>query len=51
MKYTSILFHTWSPDDLDMIIGTANLDTVYIAVTEQFNFSDHYKIKKEKMLQ
>ena len=31
-------------DDLDMIIGTAKLDTVYLAVTDQFNLFDHYKI-------
>ena len=33
-----------NPDDLDMIIGTAKLDTVYLAVTDQFNLFDHYKI-------
>lgn len=33
-------------DDLDMIVGTANLDTVYLAVTDQFNLFDHYKIKE-----
>src|SRR5260221_5380861 len=32
------------PDDLDMILGTARLDTVYLAVTDQFNLFDHYKI-------
>jgi len=35
-----------SPDDLDRIIGTAQLDTVYLAVTDQFNLYDHYKITK-----
>ena len=34
-----------SADDLDKIIGTANLDTVYLAVAAQFNLFDHYKIK------
>ncbi len=34
-------------DDLDMIVGTANLDTVYLAVTRQFNLQDHYKMKEE----
>lgn len=34
-----------SPDDLDRIIGTANLDTVYLAITQQFNLEDHYKLK------
>jgi len=33
-----------SSDDLDRIIGTAQLDTVYLAVTDQFNLYDHYKI-------
>jgi hypothetical protein len=33
-----------SPDDLDMILGTAELDTVYLAVTDQFNLFDHYKV-------
>jgi len=36
-----------SPDDLDRIIGTARLDTVYFSVTDQFNLFDHYKISGE----
>lgn len=32
-------------DDLDRIVGTASLDTVYLAVAAQFNLFDHYKIK------
>ena len=36
-----------TPDDLDMILGTANLDTVYLFVTDQFNLFDHYKIKEQ----
>lgn len=36
-----------TPDDLDMIIGTANLDTVYLAVTDQFNLFDHYKMSEK----
>lgn len=36
-----------TPDDLDMIVGTAKLDTVYLAVTDQFNLFDHYKIKEK----
>jgi uncharacterized protein involved in exopolysaccharide biosynthesis len=36
-----------SPDDLDRIIGTAQLDTVYLAVSDQFNLYDHYKIEKD----
>ncbi|HMK25964.1 MAG TPA: hypothetical protein VK483_08050 [Chitinophagaceae bacterium] len=34
-----------SSDDLDRIIGTAALDTVYLFVTDQFNLFDHYKMK------
>ena len=36
-----------TPDDLDMILGTANLDTVYLFVADQFNLFDHYKMKEE----
>lgn len=36
-----------TPDDLDMILGTATLDTVYLAITDQFNLFDHYKISEE----
>ncbi len=36
-----------TPDDLDMILGTANLDTVYLFVTDQFNLFDHYKTKEK----
>jgi len=35
-----------TPDDLDMILGTASLDTVYLAITDDFNLYDHYKIKE-----
>ena len=31
-------------DDIDLVIGTGQLDTVYLAVTDQFNLFDHYKI-------
>ena len=34
-------------DDLDMILGTANLDTVYLFVADQFNLFDHYKMKEQ----
>lgn len=37
-----------SGDDLDIIIGTGQLDTLYLAVTDQFNLFDHYKINGEK---
>jgi hypothetical protein len=36
-----------TPDDLDMILGTANLDTVYLFVTDQFNLFDHYKMQEK----
>jgi uncharacterized protein involved in exopolysaccharide biosynthesis len=37
-----------TPDDLDMIVGTAQLDTVYIAVAEQFSLPDHYKVEEKE---
>jgi len=33
-----------SPDDLNLVLGTAQLDTLYLFVTDQFNLYDHYKI-------
>lgn len=36
-----------TPDDLDMIVGTARLDTVYLAVTDQFNLYDHFKMQEK----
>lgn len=30
-----------------MVLGTANLDTVYLFVTDQFNLFDHYKMKEK----
>src|ERR1051326_1487998 len=36
-----------SPDDLDKILGTAHLDTVYKAVAGQLNLGEHYSIKKD----
>ncbi len=33
-----------SPDELDIILGTAKLDTVYLAITDEFSLFDHYKI-------
>jgi len=35
-----------TPDDLDMIVGTAHLDTVYRAVSEQLNLTEHYDMNK-----
>jgi len=34
-------------DDLDRIVGTANLDTTYLAVTDQYNLYDHYKLPEK----
>jgi len=36
-----------TPDDLDLILGTGQLDTVYLAVTDRFNLFDHYKVKEK----
>jgi uncharacterized protein involved in exopolysaccharide biosynthesis len=36
-----------TPDDLDKIIGTAQLDTVYLAVAKEFNLYDHYKVEEQ----
>jgi uncharacterized protein involved in exopolysaccharide biosynthesis len=36
-----------TPDDLDKIIGTSKLDTIYLAVTDQFNLQDHYPLKEK----
>jgi uncharacterized protein involved in exopolysaccharide biosynthesis len=33
------------PGDLDKIVGTGQLDTVYLALSDQFSLPDHYKIK------
>ena len=34
-------------DDLDMILGTAQLDTVYLSVAEKFPLTAHYKTKEQ----
>lgn len=36
-----------TPDDLDKIVGTAQLDTVYLAVAAAFNLYDHYKVEEQ----
>jgi hypothetical protein len=36
-----------SPEDLNRIIGTAELDTIYLAVAAEFNLEDHYKLSKK----
>ena len=33
-----------TPDDLDMVLGTAHLDTVYCAVADQFDLAKYYHI-------
>ncbi|HET9824817.1 MAG TPA: hypothetical protein VFP87_05755 [Chitinophagaceae bacterium] len=35
-----------SPDDLDMIVGTAHLDTVYHFVAQKLSVADHYHLAK-----
>lgn len=35
-----------TPDELDKIVGTAQLDTVYIAITREFDLVTHYAIKE-----
>lgn len=37
------------PDELDRILGTAHLDTLYLAVTDSFNLWDHYKIADKQL--
>ena len=37
-----------SADELDVIAGSGQLDTVYLAVTDQFNLFDHYRLKSPK---
>ncbi len=34
-------------DELDMITGTGKLDTLYLAVTDEFNLFDHYKMSEK----
>jgi len=36
-----------SPDELDKIVGTASLDTLYIALVNQYDLVRHYHIKKD----
>jgi len=36
-----------STDELDMITGTGKLDTLYLAVTDEFNLFDHYKVSEQ----
>lgn len=37
------------PDELDRVLGTAHLDTLYLAVTDSFNLWDHYKVSDEEL--
>ena len=34
-----------TPDDLDMVLGTAHLDTVYCAVADRFDLIKYYHIR------
>lgn len=36
-----------SPDDLDLIIGTSRLDTVYEYLVSKYDLQSHYKIKSD----
>jgi hypothetical protein len=36
-----------TPDDLDMIVGTAQLDTVYLAIAGQIDLAGHYQVKEQ----
>jgi len=36
-----------NPEDLDVIEGTGQLDTIYLAVVDQFNLYDHYKVSEK----
>ena len=38
-----------TPDDLDKILGTARLDTVYKAVAEKLDLIDHYHIENSSL--
>ena len=35
------------PDDLDMIVGTGQLDTPFLAVAKDFNLYDHYQVAEQ----
>jgi len=35
-------------EDLDVIEGTGQLDTIYLAVTDRFNLFDHYKVSEKE---
>lgn len=35
------------PDDLDKIVGTGQLDTIYLALSDQFELAAHYKVKAD----
>jgi LPS O-antigen subunit length determinant protein (WzzB/FepE family) len=36
-----------TPDDLDMIVGTAHLDTIYLALAAQADLAGHYKVEEQ----
>jgi LPS O-antigen subunit length determinant protein (WzzB/FepE family) len=37
-----------TPDELDPIIGTSKLDTLYVAMVKDFNLVNHYSTEKKK---
>ncbi len=36
-----------TPDDLDLVVGTAKLDTVYLAVVDQLKLEDEYRVSEK----
>jgi hypothetical protein len=36
-----------TPDDLDVIVGTAQLDTPYLAIAEEVDLAGHYKVQEQ----
>ncbi|HET9431310.1 MAG TPA: hypothetical protein VFO70_09035 [Chitinophagaceae bacterium] len=49
-KNIESLYSTFgSADELDMIVGTGQLDTIYLAMTDQFNLVTHYNLKGKKI--
>lgn len=41
-------YSAWgTPDDLDRIVGTGQLDTAYLAVADSFNLAEHYRVKEK----
>jgi len=39
-----------SPDELDMIVGTAQLDTIYLSQVDSFSLVSHYQLKGDAVI-